>query len=230
MRTRNKLLAVLCVVFLVAGVIMGPVTVASAITLNCSSLADIQFEGAGNTFSFLTNTDGYAFKIITESGGNSSLGLMGTITGPFTIGDITSYPFPFPILPLERAPVTGTGMLTIFDADRIPLTATVNWGSIYTFYASGALNTEGLLNMTVIAYSGENPDLKALKSAGQAVNTVTFQFAPSKSLTALTTELTNSTSYSTTITFVPAPATVLLLGSGLVGLGLLRFRRREKKS
>jgi LPXTG-motif cell wall-anchored protein len=34
---------------------------------------------------------------------------------------------------------------------------------------------------------------------------------------------------STGLTYVPLPSTVLLLGSGLVGLGLLIFPRRKKK-
>ena len=218
-------------VFLVAGVIMGTVTVASAITLCFSNLEDskIAFNGSTDTFSFTHATDSHDFKITAEDPtGGGTIGFVGDITGTFNIGTIKTDGS------LQTAAVTGSGTFSIIDNANPGqmFTASIDWKTIYTYKTSGGLNDDGVINLsnlpTPISYDGTNSYLLALKNnGGTAVGG--FSFIPAKSLTQLTQNgANNSTSYSGTLSFVPLPSSLLLIGSGLVGLGLLRFRRKNR--
>ena len=98
-------------------------------------------------------------------------------------------------------------------------------GSIFfSFGTSGGANFTGEANLSNIVYGGSNPDLLALFNGGSGVQTLTYQFGASKSLTDLFTD-GESTSFSGNITPVPVPAAVWLFGSGL--LGLVGIARRK---
>jgi len=131
----------------------------------------IQFNG-DSTFTFTPNTNNF---VITSGSG---LGLIGELTGNFTIGTVTTFG------PNSVAPVTGTGVMVIHDGGN-NLTAALEWDNIFQSGTLGALNTVGTVNLTSITYSGSNPDLLALKVGGSGVNTFTFQFVPSVSLSTM---------------------------------------------
>jgi hypothetical protein len=220
------------VVFLVAGVIMGPVTVASAssVTLlfSSSDYAELKFIGTGNFFSFDKNTAANDFSINNEIPVGPSIGLKGDIDGTFVIGDITTFGV------IQSAPVSSPGLttLSIKDGSGLIFKANIDLTDITTFGTAGGLNIDGLVNLANRTYTGDNVDLRSLRdNGGSAI--VSFSFNPKHTLFDLTEDgKTHVTSYSGSLTFdlVPLPSTVLLLGSGLVGLGLLRFRRRQPKS
>jgi hypothetical protein len=188
------------------------------ITLDFSNLtgAKIQFNG-NTTFDFVNNVSGESFNI-TSAG--SSLGDLGNISGTFTIGTVV----------LGVAPVNGSGTLTILDNNHVPLTGTVVWENIAEIGTLGALNIQGQLNLSSIAYAGSQPDLVALDEARQGTTAVTFQFSSPKTLSYLQTH-SISTSFSGSISaVVPEPST-LLAGALLIlpfGLSALRIMRRSR--
>jgi hypothetical protein len=190
-----------------------------ALVLEFSNLNNTVVDFTGGGFSF-TSTNGYQFKVtgITDGAGDS-VGFQGYVTGsPFMIGTIVSSSG------IESAPVTGTGTLHITDAASTDLTGTIEWLDIATVGVGGAININGMLNLTGISYLGTSSDLNTLASAGSASDVVTFQFNPAKTLT----ELKNtggSTSYSGNIYAVPEPGTIMLVAVGLLGLFLPGFPR-----
>lgn len=150
----------------------------------------------------------------------SADGFAGGISGNFGVGAIT------PNGPIQTAPVSGTGVLSIFDGSDT-LTADLNWIDITSLGGGSTLNTWGSANLSNIQYGGTNNDLMILAGAGNGINTASFQFTSPTSLTELFTNRTTvtSTSFSGSITEVPVPAAVWLFGSGLVGTLVVARRR-----
>jgi hypothetical protein len=200
---------------------------AFGLTLNFSNLQNttITFYGTNDTFAFMPDPGGNNFQITSAVNGTdpNTVGLLGSISGIFTIGSISQ------IGSMQSAPVTESGMLTVLDESSNPFAATLQWIDITTVGISGTVNITGTANLSNFSYAGNNTDFLQFLNGG-AVST-TFQFLPAKSLTNLTADGTvNSTSYSGTMTPapVPEPATLLLMGTGLIGFGVF-VRKKFKK-
>jgi hypothetical protein len=175
--------------------------------------ASISFSAGTDTFSFIDGTSTFDFNV---TNGGPSTGLLGNITGTFTIGAISGGV-------VQTAPVTGLGSLSIFDGFT-SFVADVQWIDIFTVGTSGGTNVGGNLNLSNFVYAGSNADLLALFTDGSASAGVSFQFIPGQSLTALTTGTgTQSTSYSGTIASTPDGGSMLVMfGAGLLATGILR--------
>jgi hypothetical protein len=194
---------------------------ATALRLDYSNLdgASIRFSGATDTFTFIDNSLGKDFSITGGDGlAGATIGLQGHLGGAFTIGAITISGS------LQTAGVTGTGIFEIYDGSNT-FQADLVWVDIYTLGGSGGVNSGLAANLANVSYSGSNTDLLQFLNGG--TTNITFQFQPAKSLTELTTEESNSTSYSGSLSPVPEPAAMLLLGGSLIVLW--GSRKRIKK-
>ncbi len=206
-------------------VILGVPMVAEAVSFNLASQpgptpAVIRFNGdPTRTITFPNATDGFDF--VVQSGALALNGLVGNINGTFTVGTITS-----PGFGVQVAPVTGSGVFSIFDGVDT-LTADVTWSDIFSLGTTLGLNVSGNLNLTNMVYTGTNVELNAMKNDGQGVLTVSAQFVPGMSLTQLmTSNAVNSTSFSGTYNSVPEPASMALIGMGVMALAARRRNRR----
>jgi hypothetical protein len=162
---------------------------ASAFDYSSTVNSLVQFNG-DSTFNFTPASNNVR---ITSGLG---VGLIGEITGVYTIGTVTTA-----VDGSQTAPVTGTGTFVIHDGAN-DLTANLVWLDIGSFGVIGGANLTGTINLTGITYSGSNPDLIAVKNAGSAINVLSYQFAGQESLDALKTT-TVSTSFSGTV-IIPA--------------------------
>jgi hypothetical protein len=211
---------------LIAGLICLTALIAGnawALTLDFSNLtgAYIRFDGNTDTYGFTNNSTGYSFGITGSNLADS--GLVGKIEGSFGIGAVTGIPG------YQSAPVTGTGVLSIWDGAEF-LTANISWHDGTTIGQSvvgGLLNIEGTVNLTGISYIGSNADLMSIKSAGEGIVTAAFTFNPGRTLEQLIEDgASNQTSYSGTLSAVPLPGALILLGVGLVRL--VAYSRRKR--
>lgn len=160
-----------------------------------------------------------------QNGTGSAIGLDGGLTpnGPFLIGTITSTIVPS-VGTVESASVSGSATFFITDPGLLNLTGSIQWVSIATIQAGGFLDLTGSVNLTGITYTGTDPDLIALAAGGKASDTVSFQFAPAETLSALADQTGSgiSTSYSGSIGAVPEPSVLSLIAAGV---GLLSFSK-----
>jgi len=190
--------------------------------------SSINFNGTGG-FTFTSTGSPSANIQMIDS---TAVGLLGNISGSFTIGTVVVTPPPFPnpfhILPTSTASAGGTGSLVIYDGST-DLTATLTWGDIIQYGGGDALNDTASVDLTNIIYHGTNADLLSLASTGSGINVVTFQFTSQESLAQL--KATNiSTSFSgSMIAAVPDDGiTGLLIGMGISGIALCMVVQRRR--
>jgi hypothetical protein len=183
-----------------------------------STAGQIDFLG-NSTFNFTADSAGADFMIT----GGSANGDLGTISGTYIIGAVTT------IFGVETAPVTGTGTVTINDGSGFSLTGTINWEDLLTVGTGGDLNVTALLNLTGVSYGGSQAALTALAGAGNASDTLSFNFNPAMDINALKTTAI-SDNFTGTITAVPEPITLISGGLLLLPLGAssLRILRRKR--
>lgn len=218
---KRALIIGLCVI----GLTIGAGGSAFGITLDIANTGNAPLHFVGKTlttsayFEFI-DSSGHSFQITDSDGAGDSLGLHGSISGTFNIGPVNTDGSTY------YADVFGTGFLTIQDGDT-PFTATVQWNEIYTYGTGGGINYNASANLSLIAYGGTRSDLQGWVADQTAVVGFTFT-DPEKTLEELTTDAYNETAFHGNLSAIPVPATVLLLGTGLLGLVGLRYRRRIK--
>jgi len=215
-------------------------TVGGGITFNPTDVTP----PAGGTGSFLfghgilPGQTGAAFQITNhvnnDTLGLGALGLLGDITGTYNIGPITTSGS------VEQAVVVAgagaTHQFSITDAGGKVFLADVNWINIRTTGVGGVINADGQINLSNVTYvGGTNADLLQLYNQSLPPNggiaTISFQLASSASLTTLTSGPTpTTTSYSGSVSSVPAPPSLVLLFMGGMAIGLGRLVRLRKAS
>jgi hypothetical protein len=178
----------------------------------------IQFDGKSH-FTFTP-----AHNNINIIAGGSATGLLGEITGTYTIGNVTKTG------QISNAAVTGVGTFVIHDGHGFNLTGTLSWLNILQAGSGDALNTMGAVNITNFTYGGLNTTLKELAAIpSTASDVLAFQFLPAKTLAQLkANKLTTSFNGSIYAERMPDGGSVaLLLGTSLLALGVWRRRHHR---
>jgi hypothetical protein len=184
-----------------------------SVVLDFSNLsgASVSFDG-NRDFTFDPAPTSAQFSITSAGPENGDVGY---ITSPtpngFTIGAITT------VGPVQTAPVTGTGTVTINDGTGHPFTGSINWQTVRTIGGGSELNISGALDLATISYSGSQADLVALEQIGAASESLNFTFVPTETLSYLATHATSTENFSGAI-IVPVPEQTTLMAGAFLGL------------
>ncbi len=228
---KKTLITLICLLGLLTLTAGGALATVELLTLAPVVSGQMALSGTGTSgnISFMAGTGGNDFQILTSTGGTAN-GDVGTITGTysFTSSSITLEGAG----PATQAPLTGTGLLTIKDGSGHSLTANVtSLVKVETNNAGTSLPINDLLvvNLSSIAYTGTQQDLLNLLhyDNGSAVLDLTGTFGTDTTLAQIAgSGYSQDIAYSGDIRVTPLPGSALLLGSGLLGLALLGFRRK----
>jgi hypothetical protein len=145
--------------------------------------------------------------------------------GPFNYGPITINGIS------QDASVLNPGTLYIADGTGY-LQGSVQFIDISTVgQVGGLINSQVLINLMNVIYTGANPDLQFLTANQPGTVDLSFQFASGGlTLTGLSDGNVHSTSYSGSISAVAVPEPSSLAMSALGGLGALGFAFRKRYS
>jgi len=209
----------------------------STLVLNLGPLSGSEIVFSGNSFNFSAASPlvgigpkgNYDQWFISSEDGSaatgSALNLPGAFSGgPFNYGSITTSGL------FQDATVNPLDTSTLYISDGTGyLQGTVQFFDVSTFgRAGGFVNSQVLINLMDVIYTGANPDLQFLNANQPGTVDLSFQFAAGgMTLQQLSDGNTHATSYSGSIsvTAVPEPSSFAM--SFLGGLGALGFCFRK---
>jgi len=210
----------------------------STLILNLGPLTGSQIVFDGNSFNFSAASPSVGIGpkgsipdqwfISSEDGGaatGSAMNLDGAFSGgPFNYGSITTSGL------FQDATVNPLNTSTLYISDGTGyLQGTVQFFDVSTFgRAGGFVNSQVLINLMGVTYTGANPDLQFLNANQPGTVDLSFQFAAGGlTLQQLSDGNTHSTSYSGSISVVAVPEPSSFAMSFLGGLGALGFCFRK---
>jgi hypothetical protein len=210
----------------------------SSLVLNLGPLSGSQIVFSGNSFNFSAATPAVGIGpkgsipdqwfVSSEDGSaatGSAINLDGAFSGgPFNYGSITTSGL------FQDATVNPLDTSTLYISDGTGyLQGTVQFFDVSTFgRAGGFVNSQVLINLMGVTYTGANPDLQFLNANQPGTVDLSFQFAAGGlTLQQLSDGNTHSTSYSGSISVVAVPEPSSFAMSFLGGLGALGFCFRK---